>query len=403
MAKESGAFEQEDLGIVEASPCFPLLMDLKLPILRRLPSSERILSYAIGGQRRKISQPITFTPFASVQPCSARCLFCSETLLHKESSLLSASLRPLSDYFVGLEEALEALRALPMSFSLSGLESTDQADWLERLLETLQRHEEAGGLVEEKVLYSNAAGLARETTGDRLLPRLAEASLTRMEVSRHHHRQEQNDQIMRFRQGQPIRKQAVFERALQDILAAAIPLRLVCVLQSLGVASVGDLWAYVAWAESLGVRDIVFREFSRLHDEYKENQTYRNIEENRIVLEDLLQEILRLGIPEGSEWVRITAGYYYWNLELKTAQGTRVTFETSDYKEMKKRHRSDVLYKLVYHANGNLCGDWDPKREIIWQASEAGGAGGAGGVAGTPTKAYGCGEKDGQKQQEEKQ
>ena len=45
--------------------------------------------------------------------------------------------------------------------------------------------------------------------------------------------------------------------------------------------------------------------------------------------------------------------------------GLDVTFETSDYGEMKRRHASGVVCKLVYHANGNLCGDWDPEREVL--------------------------------------
>ncbi len=45
-----------------------------------------------------MAQPITFTPFASARPCSARCVFCSETLVHRAVRLLSASLRPQPDY-----------------------------------------------------------------------------------------------------------------------------------------------------------------------------------------------------------------------------------------------------------------------------------------------------------------
>jgi YD repeat-containing protein len=48
-----------------------------------------------------------------------------------------------------------------------------------------------------------------------------------------------------------------------------------------------------------------------------------------------------------------------------TLAGVGVTFETSDYREMKRRHASGVVYKLIYHANGNLCGDWDPDREVL--------------------------------------
>jgi hypothetical protein len=32
---------------------------------------------------------------------------------------------------------------------------------------------------------------------------------------------------------------------------------------------------------------------------------------------------------------------------------------------MKARHRSGVIHKFVFHANGNLCADWDPEREVL--------------------------------------
>ncbi|MCB9640390.1 MAG: hypothetical protein H6728_01845 [Myxococcales bacterium] len=359
----------EDLAMLQMSPLYEQLKSLGLPLFRRLSLHDRMIHYTIAGRLWKVALPITFTPFASTQPCSARCVFCSETLVHKEASTLSATLRPDSAYFEGLQRALLALRDLPLCYSLSGLEATDQAAWLEDLLDVLQTHQDDGGKVEEKVLYSNAAGLARETTGERLLPRLRAFDLTRLEISRHHNRQENNDAIMRFRRGQPIQEQAIFERTLRDLLDIEIPVRLVCVLQVGGVDSIKGVWDYLAWAASFGVKDVVFREYSRLHHLYQENQTYRHIESHRVVLEDLLAELFSQPLPQGCTWSGLTVGYYFWNIEMRTAEGVRVTFETSDYQAMKARHRSDTLYKLVYHANGHLCGDWDPSKSIVWSAS----------------------------------
>ena len=42
-----------------------------------------------------------------------------------------------------------------------------------------------------------------------------------------------------------------------------------------------------------------------------------------------------------------------------------VTFETSDYTEMKARHALDVIHKLIFHANGKLCADWDPNTRVL--------------------------------------
>src|SRR6478735_456318 len=98
----------------------------------------------IGERRWLCAQPITFTPYASAQPCSARCGFCSENLRHVAAGKAAATLRPAADYFDGLAQALEQLRGLPLSWSLSGLENTDDADWLLRLLATLSAAERVG-------------------------------------------------------------------------------------------------------------------------------------------------------------------------------------------------------------------------------------------------------------------
>ena len=225
-----------------------------VPVVDR--AGTRLVEHRFDGRPWPVAQPVTFTPFASVRPCSARCVFCSETLWHKDARILSASLRPGPSYFDGLAAVLDALRGLP-SVSLSGLEATDDADWLCRVLDQIdERAGAAGGLVlEEKVLYSNGAGLARETTGARLLPRLKEFGLTRVEASRHHHTQAGNDAVMRFRPGKAIRALEVFERTVADILRH-VPVRLVCVVQKGGVDDFDQVydtstgrggWGHATW------------------------------------------------------------------------------------------------------------------------------------------------------------
>lgn len=351
-------------GLLGRSRFQARLQAANLEVISRM-APERLLTYAIGGRNRLVAQPITFTPFASARPCSARCAFCSETLVHRQARQLSASLRPKANYFDGLRCVLRELRALPLGISLSGLEATDDAAWLLGVLDVLEEHARAGGIVEDKVLYTNTAGLARETTGNVLLPRLREYGLTRAEVSRHHWEQDANDRIMRFRRGQAVREQAVFERTVTDLLRH-VPVRLVCVMQACGVGSPESVRAYLAWAASLGVRDVVFRELSRLGGEYQPNATARYVERERVGLEDLLEQLWpEGGTPGDLVPYAVTAGYYFWNLRLRGRDGLEVTFETSDYEEMKSRHQSGAVYKFIYHANGNLCGDWDPEREVL--------------------------------------
>ena len=66
-----------------------------------------------------------------------------------------------------------------------------------------------------------------------------------------------------------------------------------------------------------------------------------------------------------------TAGYYFDNLRLGHRDGFDVVFEASDYARMHARHASGALYKLVFHANGRLCGGWSPERDVLWEAASA--------------------------------
>lgn len=339
------------------------------PRLAGVPCRDKLeppaVEHRVAGAVHRFAQPITFTPFASARPCSARCVFCSETLQHREATVLSASLRPRPDYPTGLRRALAALRGLPVGLSLSGLESTDDADWLLAVLAALAEHSRVSP-VDERVLYTNAAGLARPDSRARLLPALADLPLTRAEVSRHHFDAALNNNIMRFRPGEAVRAGEAFAAAVRATLEA-VPVRLVCIIQRGGVADLADTLAYLQWARDLGVRDVVLREFSRLHDLYRDNATARAISGGRVAIEPLVLAALAdpAFIP-----VELTRGYYYWNLRLRW-RDVDVTLETSDYEVMKSRHRSDTIHKLVYHANGNLCGDWDPGTRVLLRTHEA--------------------------------
>lgn len=314
------------------------------------------VQHQFGEKEHTVSLPVTFTPFASAKNCSARCVFCSETLIFKEASRLSASIRPDAGYFAGLQKALKALKGLRIGISLSGLESTDDPDWLLQTIALLSDFE-ASTQVDEKVLYTNASGLAQRTHGKILIPALRAFKLTRAEISRHHFDSAQNNRIMRFRDPNGVALQSEFEPTLKLVLAD-IHVRLVCIVQVDGIATAEDVCHYLEWASALGVNDVVFREFSRTHDLYQANSTLKTIESKRVDIEELMKS----SFTDNSDFegVELVNGYYYSNLRCRWRDKVTVTFETSDYELMKQLHKSDVIYKLIYHANGNLTADWDP-------------------------------------------
>lgn len=321
----------------------------------------------LGGVSREFAQPLTFTPYAAATPCTARCRFCSETFVPRGEPTTSAALRPGPGYFTALARVLTELRTLPMGLSLSGLEATSDPTWLSAVLATFADHLRAGGCLDERVLYTNGSGFADRETGEALVAALAAIDLTRVELSRHALGTAENDAIMRFRPGVAIRDRDTFTAVARRI-AAAFPLRMVCVVQRGGVATPRDVARYAAWALALGAQEVVFRELARLDDTYRPTRSVRVVDDTRVPIESVLA--FWRSDQGGAELRRfdpecVVAGYYYWSLRFRDAAGRRIIFETSDYATMKQCHRSEVVHKLVFHPNGSLGADWSPFQRIL--------------------------------------
>lgn len=334
--------------------------------LRAPPATDagRWHAHAIGARRWQFAQPLTFTPYAAVQPCSARCRFCSENLRDDAAGAVVASLqRPGARWFEDLRRALAALDGVPLAYSLSGLESTDDPDWLLALLRTL-RGPAPGPRIEGAVLYTNGAGLVDD--GARLVPALAEFGLSWIEWSRHHDRADTNQALMRFRAGRRIAQQAAFEQALAQA-AARLPVKLVCIVQRGGIESAADVLRYADQAAALGASTVIFREFSALPAHYRQNATRRHIDAARIPVDELLLQCLdepRFRARHAP--FALTEGYYFWNARWRRDDGLELVFERSDYGAMLEREASGRVYKLVFHANSRLCAGWQPDRHVLW-------------------------------------
>lgn len=366
------AADPATLPLSAASSLFERLRASTPQLARRAPvdhDADRWHPHRIGERHYRFAQPITFTPYASVRACSARCRFCSETLRPLDGGRMAQTLRPGADYFDMLSRALAQLRGLPLSWSLSGLESSDDEDWLLRLLHALHQAERDGVVVEDRVLYSNGAGFARGR-GEELIAALRAFGLSWVELSRHHPDARRNQRIMRFREDEPVAGNDAFE-AVARAISGALPLRQVCILQRDGVADAAGVAAYIDWARHCGAGTVIFREFSRLGDGYRDNGTRRYVEGERVAIESVLGDCMSASWWSRLEPRQITEGYYFWNLRLRDRNsGLQVVFESSDYAAMHRRHASGDIYKLVLHADGRLCAGWQPDRDILWNAND---------------------------------
>lgn len=343
----------------------PLLNQLKAQHIPLSIRPQHLQQIEILGKPYKVQCPITFTPYASSQPCSARCWFCSENLRFEAFDASSTLKIPLH-YHQGLTFALRQLQTLTMGLSLSGLEFSDDVDWTINTLDVLHNWQQHGGVWQNKACYSNLAGFANLVTQQHLIHALKRIGIDRFEVSRHHFDETINQNIMRFRPTQHIQSLAVFSRTLTT-LVQHFPMTLVCILQKQGIETLVDIQHYIAWAKNLGIKRIIFRELSVLDDDrYQQNRTARDIKQRRIYLEHLIAQLL-VTPPSGWKLTHVESGYYYWNC-VWHVNNIDIIFERSDYAYMQYAHDSATIHKLVFHANGHLCADWTPDRHILIQS-----------------------------------
>jgi hypothetical protein len=325
----------------------------------------RWIERSLGGRVFQIAQPVSFTPYASAVPCPARCRFCSELLIEKNCGKPAAALRPGENYANALDSALSQLIDLPLSYSLSGLETTADPTWMTQLLGVLQQHARRSPVL-ARTLCTNAAGLADPTHGEDLIRELIAFGFNWIEVSRQHFDEAWNQAIMRFHPNVTVRHQQPFERVL-GLLAEKVPVKLVCVVQRYGIGTPEDLTQYLDWAIEQGVGSVVFREFSKFDERYAYNITAHYIAAARLPLGEFLERCLTWApFSDRFEFERTTEGYYFWNLTGRY-RGLEVVFEASDYSLMHKQHDSGRVYKMVFHANGNLCAGWNPQRHVLLQ------------------------------------
>ena len=320
-----------------------------------------LLEFPAGSVR--LRPGLTFTPFANPVRCNAHCAFCSEELVRKGGHRPTAQrlITGQEEWLTGLRQVLRRIAILPKGFSLSGLEATADPDWLLAVLAVMEEQRNSCRW-DEKVLYTNGSGLLTHTA---LLPALAHAGFDRMELSRCHWDAEVNQRIMRFNRNQPVWTAQGYGQLVRQALAH-VSVRNSCILTQAGVASLPDVEQYLHHASQQGVTEVVFRELSRMGDAYEPNVEAQWIERHRVPIETLLDAVWSVeGCAHGWEYRHSTLGYYYYNEHYLWRGKVKVVLETSSYPALMRANASGVVNKLVYHSNGNLCGDWDPDNLVL--------------------------------------
>jgi cyclic pyranopterin phosphate synthase len=290
----------------------------------------------------------------SAQACNARCPFCVEELRPASRGRLLAAQRIVEQsderYFAALASTLTALAPLAPSVSITGGEpSLDPR--LPRLLALL-----ASFGARKLTLTTNGTGLLDRRGGHRVVDLLGQAGARHLNLSVAHPDPVASARLMRL-------PRTLDRDELRDIARRArdrgVRPRLSCVLHREGIRDVGGLLDYLAFARSIDVDNVIFRQLMRSDPSFhSDSLVVRHCDANRVLLEPLLDDLS--DVP-GFSLVRQIVGYYYY-VEVWRWHGMDVVFEEADLGQLErsKAQHPDVIHELVFHPNARLASTWQP-------------------------------------------
>jgi molybdenum cofactor biosynthesis enzyme MoaA len=315
-----------------------------------------VVQFDLWGRRVTVYSNANFSIY-SAQPCNAACRFCVEEMRPasrgRELATQKSVERDDDRYFEALQESLDALRPLSPTLSITGGEPSKDRR-LPRILELVSAHPS-----KRKTLTSNGSGLFDNRLGvfhNRLIERICEARLNHLNLSVAHPDRERNAQLMRLPTA--LRREQL-EEAVRLAREAGLRVRLSCVLLRESVGSLQAILEYLAFAESIGVDNVIFRQLMQSDAAtHIENAViaYSNVQ--RVLLEPILD-----AISEDARFVfiRQIVGYYYY-VEVWRYRGMDVVFEEANLAQIEvvKRREPHVIHELIFHPNARLASTWQP-------------------------------------------
>jgi cyclic pyranopterin phosphate synthase len=286
----------------------------------------------------------------SAQPCNAACRFCVEELRPASRGAQLSTQKSLerddARYFEALEECLHALRPLTPTLSITGGEPSKDRR-LPQILEQVAAHP-----APRKTLTTNGSGLF----DNRLIDRVCEARLSHLNISVAHPDRDRNVRLMRLPSALRVEQLA---EVVSLAAAAGTRVRLSCVLLREAIHSLPTILEYLAFAQSIGVDNVIFRQLLKTDAAtHLENPvvTYSRIQ--RVEVEPVLDEISN---HPRFTFVRQILGYYYY-VEVWRYDGMDVVFEEANLAQLelvKQRDRS-IIHELIFHPNARLASTWQP-------------------------------------------
>lgn len=308
---------------------------------------------------KKVYKNFNFSIFVD-DYCNADCKFCVAQLRysHRNEMYQKGHIADDLEYLKRLEQVLELIRPLNPSISITGGEPT-----LSPKLPEILRLVHSYGF-RKRTITTNGSGLLKRVNGtERVIEQLIRYQWNHLNISRVSRDDNQNRSIMRYGREEEYCDNQMLKEILSITNQSTLHHRLSCLLLQESVNSVTKMKEYLDFYGELGVNNVIFRELMDVSKDSINQEKIQYCLDNKVRLNDIWEDFEQY--PEFEPYLNIL-GYYYY-VEIYRYHNMIVASESADLNQqyIEKEKHPDMVYEMIFHPNGNLCGSWVDHEEIL--------------------------------------
>ena len=291
--------------------------------------------------------------------CNADCKFCVAQLRysHKNAIYQKDHIKDVDKYLARLEEVLKMIRPLDPSVSITGGEPTLSPI----LVDVLNLVDKYG--FRKRTITTNGSALLKTVKNDTILNHLIKNNWNHLNISRASYIDSVNREIMRYNTKDEYCSMDMMKEILSVTNNSLLHHRISCLLLKESVNSVEEIKKFIDFYGSLGANNFIFRELMDYDKTAINTEKMTYCDKNKIKLYDIWHQFE--DFPEFEPYLNLL-GYYYY-VEIYKYLGMTVASESADLniQDREKGRNPDMVYEMVFHNNGNLCGGWIDNKEIL--------------------------------------
>ncbi len=314
--------------------------------------------FRFASGEKRVYKNLNFSIFVD-DYCNADCKFCVAQLRYAHRSLIynKNHIDDPDKYLSRLEEVLKQVRSLNPSVSITGGEPT-VSPILTEILKLVDKYK-----FRKRTITTNGSGLLNTQDNDIILNNLIKYNWNHLNISRTHYNDSVNKRIMRYNTEKEYCTNEMFKEILSLINKTDIRSRLSCLLLKEGICSVEEIKKYIDIYINLGENNFIFRELMDYDRTAVNKEKKEYCDKNKIRLNNIWEDMENY--PEFEPYLNIL-GYYYY-VEIYKYRNSTIASESANLNrqyEEKLKH-NNMVYEMVFHTNGNLCGSWIENEEIL--------------------------------------